>query len=195
MQIAFVVTRPTPEEPELDDVSRALSQEDVDAVVQHILRALAAGGGTLVVEDDLARRGDRLDGVAFVGDRVLRWADLTTDVARATRLLRLGASGYPLNAFVSRLSAGSLFLRPGQTVGEDEVRALAQSVAVVINSVYDAESFVLLATPDLTDVLAPAASAAVDWGNGAPPLAPLEVGPPRNLRSRGKQPERSVSEP
>lgn len=92
----------------LDNHGRGYSPTEVDRVAAQFFHALAAcGAQTLVVEDDLARRGDQhLTGdVAFVDGRVIRWTVLEEGSnAAAVRLLRTGSSGYPLNAFVSILA-------------------------------------------------------------------------------------------
>ncbi len=129
-----IVIGPTLDESQaLDGQGQGISQVDADVALDRVVDALAlTGAKTLVVEDDLARRGDPgLQGqVAFVGGRVLRWTDLSR--AKASRLLRTGASGYPLNAFVCRPDAVSLSLTPEREFSEADTAAFAHSVCAVI---------------------------------------------------------------
>ncbi len=77
---AIVIGTPLGDNQVLDGHGRGISQFDADVVLDRVVDALAlTGATTLVVEDDLARRGDPgLYGqVAFVRGRVLRWADLS----------------------------------------------------------------------------------------------------------------------
>jgi len=151
---AIVIGPPLGDSQVLDGHGRGISQVDADVVLDRVVDALALTGvKTLVVEDDLARRGDpSLHGqVAFVGGRVLRWADLSR--AKASRLVRTGASGYPLNAFVCRADAISLSLTPERELSEADAVALAHSVCAVVTSVYDAESFVILGAADLWTIV------------------------------------------
>jgi hypothetical protein len=86
----------------LDDSGRGIQSKDADATTQRVLQCLGRDVvKTVIVEDDLARRGDVIAGadVAFVEDRVLRWTALDNDAAGAVALMRSGSSGYPLNAF------------------------------------------------------------------------------------------------
>src|SRR5262249_39052674 len=109
------------------------------------LRDQAASGGLLLlVEDDVADRSDPgLRGrYGYVGDVVMRWTNLAH--SSAVELLRQGASGYPLNAY--------LLTRPGQQLGLDEGRdivgpaleAIIRATCCVIVSSHDAETYVAL---------------------------------------------------
>lgn len=108
------------------------------------------GGHLVVVEDDLARRGDpHLEGVAFVGDRAIRWLELGEDPSLVAQLVRTGGSGYPLNAFVCGSGAGDLGLISDRVLSTEAVSVVARSVTTIISSAFDAESYVLLAVEDL----------------------------------------------
>jgi hypothetical protein len=136
----------------LDDHGRGIRSIDADQIAERVFESFTeVGVRTLVVEDDLARWGDRGLGanVAFVGDRVIRWIDLEVGAVAAARLLRSGSSGYPLNAFASWLAPVELGLEAGKTLDESQQAALVDSTCAVITSVYDAESYLLLMSHDL----------------------------------------------
>ncbi|NJI58284.1 hypothetical protein HCX50_02445 [Microbacterium oxydans] len=131
---------------EASPFSQSARLGDADSVLRRIFRGLpAVSDGILIVDDDLSRRGDAgLDGVSFVDDRVIRWEGLQSPPEDLTRLIRRGASGYPLNAFTSGNRQGHT-LRPSVgSLSDSDVLLLASEVQVVIHSVYDAESFLLL---------------------------------------------------
>lgn len=152
--VALVVAPPTValDPAILDDHGRGFRTSDVDRLAARMLDSLhEAGAKTLVVEDDLARRGDpRLPSdIALVGERVLRWIDLSLGSEVAARLLRTGASGYPLNAVVCMLPAEELALTPGRVLTDDETLRLASTARAVITSVYDAETYLILTSAKL----------------------------------------------
>jgi hypothetical protein len=128
---------------------RGYRSRDIDLLAGQFLRSLACFDlQTLLVEDDLARKGDpNLAAVAYVEDRVLRWIELGPDPARAVALLRGGSSGYPLNAFVCRRSPTQLRLRPGRQLDAEQQASIVESTEVTIVSVYDAEAYVALLSP------------------------------------------------
>lgn len=131
---------------EVDDNSRAIDPHDADQVLNEYFQYLSSmGTGILMVEDDTAREGDPglADAVVLEG-RVLRWKDLHTDASQLTQLIRRGASGYPLNAFVCHDGARAVFQQAGDSLSSEDASALAQSVHAVIHSVYDAESFLVI---------------------------------------------------
>lgn len=136
----------------LDDHGRGIRTTDADLIAERLFAAFVeAGATTLVVEDDLARRGDPALGsdVVFIDDHVVRWADLRAGAAAAVRLLRTGASGYPLNAFVCYPAAVELGLETGKTLDASRQAALVDSACAVIVSVYDAETYIVLMSSDL----------------------------------------------
>lgn len=133
----------------LDDSGRGVAVVEADAVAARFLAQLReVGGRTLIVENDLARRGDALrrDESCFVEDRVLAWVELTADVSVAASLLRRGSSGYPLNAFVSRLPALDLGLARGHQLSAEEIDVIVDSILAIVVSVFDAEAYVAVAT-------------------------------------------------
>jgi hypothetical protein len=135
------------------DQSCGLRIGEADVLARQLLTRLArTGHHTLVVEDELARKGDpHLDpDISFVGDRVVRWTEIDEHAEQATTLLRSGSSGYPLNAFVCRCSAPTLHLTTGSDLSAESRGNIIASTKAVIASVYDGEAFVvLLAPPEL----------------------------------------------
>jgi hypothetical protein len=140
----------------IDDFGRGIMRSDSDRVVRLVLGSLATVGlRTLVVEDDLARRGDHVTGgkLAFVDDRIIRWVDLEAGASDGVALLRTGASGYPLNAFGSVLSAAALGLSEGKSMDSDQQQLFVEGVGAVFVSVFDAEACLMLLTAELDDRL------------------------------------------
>lgn len=134
----------------LDDFKSSARIGDANLVLKTILSELSSRlVGVLIVDDDLARRGDPgLDDASFVGDRVVRWADLHSPPEGLTRLIRRGASGYPLNAFVCESEYGHSVKIASGTLSEQRVASLANGVRLVIHSIFDAESFLILVFDD-----------------------------------------------
>jgi hypothetical protein len=142
------------ETPRLDEHGRGYSAAETDRRAAALLDGVRARGARLlVVEDDLARRGDlALEGnFAFVDDRVVRWAELDDGAAAAVALMRSGSSGYPLNAFASNLSARELGLMPRSQLQPANLSAMVESAAVILASVYDAEAYVALLSPGVLE--------------------------------------------
>lgn len=109
------------------------------------------GAACVVVEDDLSKKGDANPNrkgsllTAFVGQRVIHWAELgaDADIDAAVTALNLGASGYPLNAFVTSTNATELGLLDGTDVSSDIVSTMIGSLMAVIVGAYDGVSFVI----------------------------------------------------
>jgi hypothetical protein len=138
--------------PGLDEHGHGFSTREVDALTGKLLAALAeANVGVVVVEDDLARRGDPNLGhdVLFVEDRVLRCSEIRQESAQAASFLRRNSSGYPLNAYVCRGSAAELGLQPGVDLNAGHLALIADSTRAVIASVHDGEAYVVLLHSDL----------------------------------------------
>jgi hypothetical protein len=134
------------------DLSRGgvIEASSADAVLTVILEELAAVAELcVVVEDDLRKPGDpvlanRTVRSAYLGDNVLHWSDLRVGVgAEATRMIRLSASGYPLNAFVVKGSARDLGLNDGLPVVEGFETQVAEALTGVVVSAFDTESFLV----------------------------------------------------
>lgn len=134
----------------LDDHGRGVHPSAADYLAQQVLcRFAASGNQTLIVEDDLARRGDPgLQEAAFVGDRVLRWRELGVEAKQAVRLLRSGASGYPLIAYVCRGASADVGLEAGTLLDSKKQAALVDSTVAILVTVYDAEAYLLLMSHD-----------------------------------------------
>lgn len=113
------------------------------------LDGLVNGDSCVIVEDDLLRRTDPgvargTSPLAFVGDRVLHWSDLAPGAGICgSEAIRQGASGYPLNAFVSTEASGDLGLLDRQQVLKDVPDRVAASLWAVVVSAFDAESFLV----------------------------------------------------
>ena len=109
------------------------------------------GGACIIVEDDILERGDRQPEdmtipSAFIGDGVIHWSDLGPGAGlAATRAIREGAFGYPLNAFVTAKSATTLGLANDQPVPAHLAREVANCLLAVIVSAFDGESFLVWA--------------------------------------------------
>ena len=134
----------------LDNASRGIRQAHADVVVADAIQQLAGRGlKTLIVESDLARRGDPdLGTVAFAGDHVLRWAEWNGDPSPMTRLLRTGASGYPTNAFGCTRSAADLGVGVGHELGPTNLARIVQVTCALLVSVYDGEAYILMSDLD-----------------------------------------------
>lgn len=142
----------------LSDHGRGRPPSESDAAAVDFLRTWStATRGTLVVEDDLARRGDpnlEDDDIVYINDRVLRWVDLRAMTpARAVALLRSGASGFPLNAYLCVGSSEVLGLSAKRNLSVADRTVLARAVAGLITTVYDAEAFLALHQPPAAMVL------------------------------------------
>ncbi len=103
----------------------------------------------VVVEDELRQRKDpkpSLDGLlltAFVGELALHWADLAGGTDGAILTVDRGSHGYPLNAFVTSVSAEELGLIDGADLDHDVAGAVIGSLMAVIVAAYDAETFII----------------------------------------------------
>jgi hypothetical protein len=110
---------------------------------------IGAGGGCVVIEDEGWRPTDPVivEGAqlsAFIGDRVIHWSDLKSGASNvAVEAISKGASGYPLNAFVSSKSAAGLGLVDREQVPEGLASAVAESLLAVIVAAFDAETFMV----------------------------------------------------
>lgn len=138
----------------LDNTGRGVASADANADVARFLEANRKFGFcTLLVEDDMARKGDPYltDDVAFVDDRVIYWTEIDPGASSATRLLRNGSSGYPLNAFVSRSPIADMNCFRGRQL-DSALDSICADVSGVIVSVFDGESFVATSSNDLFPV-------------------------------------------
>ena len=136
----------------LDDRGRGMRTSDADRVASRFLEVLRiAGAATVVVEDDLARRGDPhlVETSCFVDDRVLHWAQLASGTDDGVRALRSGASGYPLNAYVCPRTASDLGLEAQHRLRSAELEAIVDATSAIISSVYDAEAYLAVVFGDV----------------------------------------------
>lgn len=139
--------------PIFDDSGRGIPASEADEVAKCLLATTARKAKlTLIVEDDLARQGDpHLGRAAFVGARVLRWEEVDNQTISAVTLLRRGASGYPLNAFICQGTPPDLGLSADLQISPTQQERIADSVLGVLVSVWDAEAFVAVILPTLSD--------------------------------------------
>ncbi len=126
--------------------SIGLRASDADLRLTSVLEALVREGSrTILVEDDLSREGDpQISGqVAFLDGRVVRWHDLRESCRQGADLARTGASGYPLNAFVSNRDPVALGLSGGQRLDSEFVESFLGSISAIVVAVHDAETYVV----------------------------------------------------
>jgi len=133
----------------IDGRGRGLPSFEADSAAQEMLqRIVELGAATLIVEDDLARRGDPISGqAAFVGDRLIRWTPIVGDCAAASRLLRTGSSGYPLIAFGCFGVPSSLGLVADGELSLKTQEHIAAATHAVIVSMWDAEACLAVVSP------------------------------------------------
>ncbi|GAA4489684.1 hypothetical protein [Microbacterium panaciterrae] len=146
MDAAAVLTREQFTDSTLDNRSRGLSAGESDQTASEVLIAMASTGvTTLIVEDEFARTSDSglIGDLAFVEDRVLRWAALSASDDAGIRLLHV-SSGFPLNAFVCRGTPEELGLSRRGLVDEHVRNVVVDAVVAILVSVYDGESYLLL---------------------------------------------------
>lgn len=130
-------------------VGGVVRQESAQAGLSVLLEHFREDGAQcVIVEDDLVRRMDpavyrRKEPMAFLGDRVIHWCDLTANIGEAVETIAGGASGYPLNGFVTTRSSMDLGLADRQQVPAGLSARVAESLVAVICSAFDAESFVV----------------------------------------------------
>lgn len=119
---------------------------DADAdVVRYFEANRALGFCTLLVKDDMARRGDPYlpRDIAFVDDRVLHWTEIGPGARSATQLVRNGSTGHPLNAFVSRRPPADMKSLLGRQI-DSLLERICADICTVMVSVFDGESFVVM---------------------------------------------------
>jgi hypothetical protein len=103
----------------------------------------------VVVEDCLRLRRDpkpSLDGLlleAFVAEQVIHWAGLEGGTDAAILTLHRGSGKYPLNAFVTSVSAEELGLVDGADLDSNIAGRLVGSLMAVVVSAYEAETFMI----------------------------------------------------
>lgn len=115
---------------------------------QYLSQLQDTGANSVIVENDLMGRGDpvvssRRGYLSFVGDRVVHWADLQDAEEEAVEAIDNGASGYPLNAFVTTRSTAELGLADREPVPDGFINQVSEGLVAVICAAFDAESYVL----------------------------------------------------
>jgi len=115
-----------------------------------VLEGLAQlGAACVVVENDLRLKRhpeanlDRMLLTGFVGERVIHWASLAGGTDDAVLAVHRGASGYPMNAFVTSASAEALGLVDGADLDPDIAGPVVGSLMAVIVAAYDNETYII----------------------------------------------------
>lgn len=128
-----------------DDVGRSISAQAANQVAADFLQDLSTSEATtLLVEDELARRGARDIGtrISFIDDRILHWT--AVDSPSGSLLMRRASSGYPMNALVCRGRPDALGLEHQRQLEELDLRVIVSAMRAVVVTVYDAEAFLAL---------------------------------------------------
>ncbi len=122
----------------------------MEALAQYLDGLVSRHAKCVIVENDLWRRTDPLvdagtkSPYAFVDDRVIHWCDLKNqNGTQCVDVINRGASGYPLNAFVSGKSSSALGLMDRQQVPQNLANEVAESLLAVIVAAFDAETFMV----------------------------------------------------
>lgn len=128
-------------------VSSDLANAALAGILEDLMRQ---GAASVVVEDDVGRRGDpaidkRKAPSAFMGDRVICWSELDWPGSGtvAVETIAEAASGYPRNAFVLSETAADLGVSAGRSLPADFAARAAASLTAVVVSAFDDESFLI----------------------------------------------------
>jgi len=151
MKYATILGAPEPVPYELDNRRRGVSSiaSDSDAV-RFLEASRKLGFHTLLVEDDMARKGDPHlpKDSGFIEDRVLRWTEIRPGARAAAHLLRDASAGFPLNAFIVRRSVGHMNAVRGRQL-DSVVESVGADVGGVIVAVFDGESFLTMTADEV----------------------------------------------
>jgi hypothetical protein len=125
------------------DRSIGIRASDGDNALDRVLSTVECNGGTLVIEDELARVGDPFlsrvpDRFSIYGEDIL-WR-LAWPLSQPSAVIRKHSSGYPTNAFLLTSNIDE------DKLDEPTAVQLTRSVRLIICAAYDAESFVLWST-------------------------------------------------
>lgn len=128
----------------LDGSKRGAGDDDLDA---YVARRAERGDRCIVVEDEMARRGDAWiereteRSFAYFDERLVHYADL--DHGLASDVLSDATSGHPTNAFLVRSGHAALGLESELTLGADGIDRIVATLDVVIVAAFDAESYMI----------------------------------------------------
>ena len=127
-----------------------VSTTDASEALVSVLHELSADSeACLIVEDDLRRANDPVMGTlpfpwALIDGGIVHWCDLSASSGEdITATIRRGASGYPLNAFVVLQPCRSFGFTPGGHFDSQLASEVASTVAAIVVSAFDAESFLV----------------------------------------------------
>jgi hypothetical protein len=129
--------------------AHGLSLKEADDGLERYIDTIYRDLGSLVVviEDDLARRGDSNSdsGVIYVADRVVRTHCVAdpADARDAVRALREGASVLALNAYVVPV-VDLPMLRPGINLDLETRTRIANNAVAYLTHYWDEEAFLVL---------------------------------------------------
>lgn len=130
-----------------------MTRSAIELGLARMLRsAEACGARTIIVEDELGRRGDPVlttsaaaaFGVRYMGDRVVRSQPIRADLSAAIRIIRTGSSGYPLNGFLTEFE-----LPDSDELALPQLDGVLRKLVGILVSAFDAETYAVLARPDL----------------------------------------------
>ncbi|NYE96460.1 hypothetical protein FHU41_002710 [Psychromicrobium silvestre] len=131
---------------EVDNTSRLIEMNHSDTVAENVMKRLAlCGMETLIVEDDIPVRNDSsLGEIAYLDETVIRWRSFSDSPKDLVTLMREGATGYPMVAYVSNVSSEELKIESGVTITVDQQSKISATIQAVIVTIYDAEAFLML---------------------------------------------------
>lgn len=150
MKYARILGAPDSASYELNDTGHGVPwAETYSDAVRFLEASREVGFRTLLVEDDMARKGDPHLPVdaGFIDDRVLRWTEIGSDPASAARFLRDASTGFPLNAFITLRPVEDMDALKGSEL-DSLVESICADVGGIIVSVFDGESFLTMSSGD-----------------------------------------------
>lgn len=124
--------------------TRDQADNELDAHHALLLASMPAARA-IVVEDSYALRSDpNRSGCAYADERVVRWRLIDHSQPGGVELLRAGAHGVPLCAYITTRSAGELGLVEGVSLSSESMGSIAESTIAVVLPLFDEEAFLAL---------------------------------------------------
>jgi hypothetical protein len=120
-----------------------------EALAQVFAVLAERGAACVVVEDEMSEKGDANPSwggrllTAFIGERVIHWANLAGGADDAVVAVTRGSGDYPTNAFVTSVSAEKLRLVDGADLDSSICGRVVGSLSAVIVAAYDAETYII----------------------------------------------------
>ena len=148
---------PSPNSSDFENGMRVI-YKGVYRVLSDFLLGLAIKGDIcLVVENELARRGDipspketRFSGIStgYVDDHVLHWTSLNpNNIDVAIKTIAVGSSGYPRNCFVASVNNEFMNTFIDKSLPTDVIDKIAESIVALVIGAFDDESYVVWEPP------------------------------------------------